>query len=397
MKKFTLAVCFILITAAVSAAEINFLDNPVWSSVLEKAKKENKMIFLDAYATWCGPCKSMDAQTYTNQAVADYYNANFINVKYDMEKGEGLKLAEQYAVNAYPNLIFISANGEMLHKGVGFLEAEEFVALGKTATDPAKQYYTLKKDALQLDNTKFVAFATMAATFEDEDLEQICNDYLAKQADILANNDLIYLVMETISSLPDEKTLAYFIKNKDKIVKTNNYTAADVDERAVSLTLGYALSPAVQVDYDHIDFVVVKRLLDQYVPEKSFFVLHYFKAQYLLDNKKTTEAIAELDELIANSPAKVTFDQVCNAMMNMGPILLAQGKLEEPLKKFEAVPISDQSLAYMKDFVKALIYIKAKDFERFKTIAKQMIASNTTPENVKKDLNEALEKMASKQ
>jgi thiol-disulfide isomerase/thioredoxin len=396
MKKFTLAVCFILITAAVSAAEINFLDNPVWATVLEKAKKENKMIFLDAYATWCGPCKNMDAQTYTNQAVADYYNANFINVKYDMEKGEGPKLADQYFVNAYPNLVFISPNGEILHKGVGFLEAAEFVALGKAASDPATQYYTLKKNALQLDNAKFVTFTTMAVAFEDEDLEQICNDYLAKQADILANKELIYLVMETISSLPDEKTLAYFIKNKDKIVKTNDYSAAEVEERAVSLTLGYALSPAVQTDYDHIDFVVVKRMLDQYIPERSFFVLHYFKAQYLLDNKKTTEAIAELDELLTNSPEKVTFDQVCNAMMNMGPILLEQGKLDEQLKKFEAVHVKDTSMVYMKDFVKALIYIKAKDFDKFKVIANQMIASNATPENVKKDLKEALEKIAKK-
>lgn len=396
MKKFTLAVCFILITASVSAAEINFLDNPVWATVLEKAKKENKMIFLDAYATWCGPCKNMDAQTYTNQTVADYYNANFINVKYDMEKGEGPKLADQYFVTAYPNLVFISPNGEILHKAVGFLEAAEFVALGKTASDPAKQYYTLKKNALQLDNAKFVTFTTMAVAFEDEDLEQICNDYLAKQADILANKELIYLVMETISSLPDEKTLAYFIKNKDKIVKTNDYTATEVEERAVSLTLGYALSPAVQTDYDHIDFVVVKRLLDQYIPERSFFVLHYFKAQYLLDNKKTTEAIAELDELLTNSPEKVTFDQVCNAMMNIGPILLEQGKLDEQLKKFEAVPVKDTSMAYMKDFVKALIYIKAKDFDKFKIVANQMIASNATPENVKKDLKEALEKVAKK-
>lgn len=393
MKKLALAFCFLLITAAVSAAEINFLSNPVWATVLEKAKKENKIIFLDGYATWCGPCKNMDAQTYTNQAVADYYNANFINVKYDMEKGEGPKLAEQYLVTAYPNLMFINANGEMLHKGVGFLEAADFLALGKDAIDPAKQYYSLKKNALQLDNAKFVAFAEMAAQFEDEDLEELCNEYLGKQADILANNDLIYLVMEVISSLPDEKDLVYFIKNKDKIVKANKYTAANVDERAISLTLGYAFSPAVQTDYDNVDFVVVKRLLNQYVPEKSLFIFHYFKAQYLLNNKKTDEAVVEIDSLLANTPSKITFDQACNTMMNMGPILLAQGKLDASLKKFEAIPLTDQTLVYMKDFVKALIYIKAKDFPKFKTVATQLIASATTPEKVKKDLKDALDKI----
>ena len=73
-----LALSLLIITITTKAAEINFLDNPVWSTVLEKAKKEKKIIFFDAYATWCGPCKQMDAQTYKDQAVADFYNANFI-------------------------------------------------------------------------------------------------------------------------------------------------------------------------------------------------------------------------------------------------------------------------------------------------------------------------------
>ncbi len=87
MMKSFLAICFLMITVTVNAAEIKFLENPTWTTVLAQAKKENKMIFLDAYATWCGPCKQMDSEVYTNSAVANFYNANFINVKYDMEKG----------------------------------------------------------------------------------------------------------------------------------------------------------------------------------------------------------------------------------------------------------------------------------------------------------------------
>ena len=47
------------------------------------------MIFLDAYASWCGPCKMLQKNVFTKKAVGDFYNSKFINVKMDMEKGEG--------------------------------------------------------------------------------------------------------------------------------------------------------------------------------------------------------------------------------------------------------------------------------------------------------------------
>jgi thiol-disulfide isomerase/thioredoxin len=379
-----------MITTSATAAEINFLDNPVWSTVLEKAKKENKVIFLDAYATWCGPCKMMDSETYKDQAVADYYNANFINVKYDMEKGEGLKLAQRFSVESYPNLLFINADGTVLHRGTGFRKAPEFTDLGQNA-----QFLISKKSAMEMSNAQFVKFASEAMKFEDEDFDQISEDYLAKQADILGNADLIDLIMNYANSLPDQKALAYVVSNKAKILQTGNYTEDDFAERMVSLTLGYSLSAHEQLDEETLDFEIVKTLLEKYVPEKAFFVYHYFKAQYALDNKETVEALSEIDAILANTPAKVTFDQVCNAMMNIGPVLVSAGKLDATLKKFEDIKLTekDADKIYMKDFVKAIIYIKVKDFEKFKVVANTMIASTGTPEKVKEDLKAALERI----
>jgi len=395
MKKLILASCLFLITVASFAAEINFIDNPVWSTVLEKAKKENKMIFLDGYATWCGPCKSMDAETYKDQAVADFYNANFINVKYDMEKGEGKTLAERYSVTAYPNLMFINTDGVIMHKGVGFMEAADFVGLGKDAKNPSTQYFTLKKNAINLSNADFTKFAALAAGFEDEDFDDLAKDYLAKQPDILGNADLIDLLMGDVRILPNEKALAYFANSKAKITSSGKYTADDFEDRLVSLSLDYSLSDAVQPNIEDIDFDAIKTVLDKYIPTKSFFLLNYFKAQHLLDSEKVDEAIAAFDLVIANTPAIVTFDQICNAMMNMGPILLKEGKLEPTMKKFDAIVISakDADRAYMKDFVKAIIYIKAKEMDKFKAIANSMLANNSVPQDVKDDLKAALAKM----
>ncbi|MFA6277386.1 MAG: DUF255 domain-containing protein [Pedobacter sp.] len=390
MKNFIWAICLFMLTTSASAAEINFLDNPVWSTVIEKAKKENKVIFLDAYATWCGPCKMMDSETYKDQAVADYYNANFINVKYDMEKGEGLTLAQRFSVESYPNLLFINPDGTVLHRATGFRKGPEFTDLGQNA-----QFLISKKSAMEMSNAQFVKFADEATKYEDEDFDQMSEDYLAKQADILGNADLIDLIMNYANSLPDQKSLAYIANNKAKILQTGNYTEDDFNERLISLTLGYSLSEHEQLDDESLDFEIIKTLLEKYVPEKAFFVYHYFKSQYALDNKETEEAISEFDALLMNTPTKVTFDQVCNAMMNIGPALLNEGKLEATLKKFEDIKLieKDADKVYMKDFVKAIIYIKVKDFEKFKVVANTMIASTGTPEKVKEDLKSALERI----
>lgn len=102
-----------------------------WQEALEKAKKENKMIFLDAYASWCGPCKMMKLNTFTNKSVGKFYNSNFINVAIDMEKPDGLALAEKYNIEAYPSLLFIFADGVLLGKEVGYQRPNEFIRIAR--------------------------------------------------------------------------------------------------------------------------------------------------------------------------------------------------------------------------------------------------------------------------
>ncbi|MBS1567385.1 MAG: thioredoxin family protein, partial [Bacteroidetes bacterium] len=104
-----------------------------WKAILQKAKSQNKLIFLDAQTTWCRPCIQMAKDVFTLDRVADYYNKNFINVSMDMEKGDGPALRKQYKINAYPTFLYIDGNGKLVHFDGGFQDADRFIKNGQTA------------------------------------------------------------------------------------------------------------------------------------------------------------------------------------------------------------------------------------------------------------------------
>lgn len=86
---------------------------------LAKAKAENKLVFLDAYTTWCGPCRMLQTKIFPQKEVGAYFNEKFINVKMDWESDEGLKLAEKYPVEGYPTMLFIDGSGRVVGKMMG--------------------------------------------------------------------------------------------------------------------------------------------------------------------------------------------------------------------------------------------------------------------------------------
>lgn len=148
MKKIILTICLLLgITFMVQAQnrKINFIEKP-WNEIVAIAKTQDRMIFLDAYTTWCGPCKWMAANMFTNDTIADLYNNRFVCAHFDMEKGEGVKLAAQYKVKAYPTLLFIDGNGEVVHKRVGAPQkVSDYIETATIALTPGEGVTALQK------------------------------------------------------------------------------------------------------------------------------------------------------------------------------------------------------------------------------------------------------------
>lgn len=109
-----------------------------WEETKALAKAENKLIFFDANTSWCGPCKWMEKNTFTDEKVGDFYNNNFLAFKQDMEKGVGVELAKEFKIRGYPTLLFLNGDGEIVHRTMGAIDADKFLALGKIAIDPQR-------------------------------------------------------------------------------------------------------------------------------------------------------------------------------------------------------------------------------------------------------------------
>jgi len=136
----TIGLIFSLSTFAQgNAAGIKFEERTSWKEVLKKAKAENKLIFMDAYTTWCGPCKMLQARVFPDRQLGEFFNKNFVNAAIDMETDEGVRLSSIYEVRGYPTLFFIDPNnGKVVQSILGYAEVDQLLTTGKRAASKKK-------------------------------------------------------------------------------------------------------------------------------------------------------------------------------------------------------------------------------------------------------------------
>lgn len=111
---------------------ISFIEQD-WQKALDSAKANNKLVFLDIYATWCGPCKMLKKNTFTDEAAGKFFNEHFINVSVDGESGVGPELAEKFRIVGYPSLIITDATGKIILETAGYVDANYLINFAKEA------------------------------------------------------------------------------------------------------------------------------------------------------------------------------------------------------------------------------------------------------------------------
>lgn len=216
---FFLLLCLFVgnLSAQTVTSGMQFTHKP-FMELLAQAKAEDKIIFIDAYTTWCGPCKMMAAKVFPQEAVGEVYNARFINAKFDMEKGEGIELAKRYRVQAFPTYLFIDGDGEIVHKGLGYIPAAEFLALADVASGDDNIGALNRKYAAGDRDPAFLEtyIATLNAVYEEAKASEVLSAYLDSVEDWDSP-----AIMEMIMANPGElggKKMDYLIANADAIL-----------------------------------------------------------------------------------------------------------------------------------------------------------------------------------
>ena len=221
MKK--LFVLIVLMAGIVWGAEaqskgITFEQTKEWKKVLKKAKKEKKLIFIDCYTSWCGPCKMLSSQVFTREDVGNQFNADFVNVKYDMEKdADGVMLKDKFEVKAFPTLVFVDPNTQqVVHKMVGAGSAEWLMEGGKIAKDPQNNLRGLTKryEAGERNTDLLSRYLTaLSSAYMQEKQGAVAAEYLnALSDDEIVTKDNWELIKKNVSD-PLSKPIRQVIAN----------------------------------------------------------------------------------------------------------------------------------------------------------------------------------------
>lgn len=212
---------FVFFTVILFAQEsIQFQDLP-FKELIAKAKKENKIIFIDAYASWCGPCKLMEKNVFTKKSVGDYYNANFVNARFDMEKGEGREIAAKYGVRSYPTYLFLNGDGELVSQNLGYMEESVFLAMAQDINSPNNKKGSLKERFAngEKDPEFLINIMKLNSTSDFEFAKKASERYFEKKkkTEELSKDDIGFLLFFLKSV--EEPNYKIFTSRKADIIK----------------------------------------------------------------------------------------------------------------------------------------------------------------------------------
>lgn len=234
-------------------SQILWIEDLTWEQIIIKASKENKFIFIDAYATWCIPCKEMDKKVFIDKSVSEVINKHFVPVKIQMNETDkdsdkirarykdAQYISAHFKPDGYPCFLFFSPNGSLVYKSIGFQGTEMFIATAMEALSNPSQKYEISIQKFknnQIDIKDLPALARLAAKNNDYKMaDRIANKYKAEFLDKLDEKDAYS--SENLKFVADfskyilnseDKYFLYFFKNSkqaDSIINFPSQGAVD--------------------------------------------------------------------------------------------------------------------------------------------------------------------------
>lgn len=263
MNRIIIFSLLLLGTTLLSAQGIEFFKG-TWQEALAKSKEENKPIFVDAFATWCGPCKRMAREVFTKKDVGDFYNAKFINLKIDMEGEKHIDFQQEYPVSAFPTLFYINGNGEVLRKVKGAQKADNFISLGKSilskidySEDYAKEYEDGNREPA------FIHKYIQSLNKSNKSSIKVANAYLRGQENL--SSEINQKIIFEATTEADSRIFDLLINNRKSIEQImGEEIVADKIEKACQATVEKA------IEYEFPELLdEAKQKMKDYLPKRA--------------------------------------------------------------------------------------------------------------------------------
>ncbi len=247
------------LVTGVQAKGIQFVNDTVFENVLKLAQQQQKMIFIDCYAIWCGPCKYMEREIFTEVSVGEFHNSNFINIKYDMEKPYGIRIKEKYQVKGYPTFLYLDPYGELVHRGIGSTtDAASFIEIGKTALSGEKSYRAISEKVRKGDRTASTLLEYLKLNFRSPDTERLITEHFSLiSEEEKFSKESWGLVNEHLNNV-ESAPFRFFLQHRDRFISL--YGAKTVEDKLYNtFSIIYRADPEAYKKLHSIDAALFER------------------------------------------------------------------------------------------------------------------------------------------
>lgn len=197
-------------------------EGTLFDQAVQKAKQLNKLVFLDCYTSWCGPCKMMASKVFPQEIVGDFMNPKYVCIKINMEQGEGVALAKKFQISAYPTFIIFNGNGQEIGRFLGGSSAEEFIKKVKAASIDNGSAEMDKRFADGDRSEEFLLsyLKTLGSVYKHEQCNTVTEELLKGKAETFAANKLLAeMFMRNINN-PFCPAFIYTAKHPEKLIET---------------------------------------------------------------------------------------------------------------------------------------------------------------------------------